>query len=71
MATRVNAVKPDKINKKKNNYENVKAFIMHMTFLSLRKSIIRIPPAKKAQIILLFVKKIKIPTKCLDFSDVF
>ena len=47
--------------------ENVKAFIIYVTFLL----IMTISPAKKAQIALLVTKEVKIPTKYSDFSDVF
>ena len=49
--------------------ENVEAFVVHVTSLSLK--LISIHPAQKAQIALLIAKKVKIPTNYLDFSDVF
>lgn len=48
--------------------KNIEAFIMYMTFLSLRKLTIIIYPTK---IVLLLIKKIKILNKYLDFLDVF
>lgn len=47
--------------------KNIKVFIVHIKQLSL----MLIHLAQKAQIILLIVEKIKIPTKDLDFADVF
>ena len=45
----------------------IELFIMHITFLLT----IVIHLAKKAQITLLVAKKVKIPTKYSDFSDIF
>ena len=49
--------------------ENVEAFVVHVTSLSLNS--IAIHPAREAQIALLVAKEAKIPTKYSDFSDVF
>ena len=49
--------------------ENVEAFVVHVT--SLRLNSIVIHPAKKAQIALLFAKKVQIPIKYSDFLDIF
>ena len=48
--------------------ENVEAFVMHVSSLGLR---ISIHPAKKAQLALLLTEKVIVPTKYLDFTDVF
>ena len=50
--------------------ENIKAFIVHVNFLSLGLKM-TIYPAKKVQIALLLPKKVTIPAKHLDFADVF
>ena len=47
--------------------KHVEAFVIHVTFLLT----MAIHPAKKAQIALLIVEEMKIPTNYLDFSDVF
>ena len=47
--------------------EHIKAFVMHVTFLST----IAIHLARKAQIVLLITEEVKIPTKYSDFLDVF
>ena len=49
--------------------ENLKAFVMHMTSFNL--NLMSIHPAGKAQIALLIIEKMQIPSKYLDFSDVF
>ena len=49
---------------------NIEAFMVHVDFLSLKSRMI-IYLAKKAQIILLLVKKVIIPTKYLYFVDIF
>ena len=48
--------------------ENIKAFVVHVSSLGLR---INIHPARKAQLALLLAKKVTVPAKCLDFTDVF
>ena len=48
--------------------ENVEAFVVHVSSLRSR---INIHPAKKAQLALLLTKKVTVPTKYLDFADVF
>ena len=47
----------------------VKAFLVYMISLSLNLMLIDL--AKKAQIVLLIAKKVKIPTKYSNFLDVF
>ena len=49
--------------------ENVEAFVVHVTSLSLSSMVIH--PAKKAQITLLVAKKVNIPIEYSDFLDVF
>ena len=49
--------------------ENVKVFIMHIT--SFRLNFMPIHSVCKAQIALLVKKKVKIPNKYLDFSNIF
>lgn len=49
--------------------KNIKAFMVYVT--SLKLSLILIYLAKKAQIALLFIKKVMIPAKYSDFSDIF
>ena len=49
--------------------ENVEAFVVQVTSLNLNS--ISIHPAQEAQIALLVIEEIKIPTKYSDFSDVF
>lgn len=49
--------------------KNIEAFVVYVTSLSL--SLMSIYLAKKAQIVLLLARKIKILAKYLDFSDVF
>ena len=51
--------------------ENIEAFMVHITFFSLRKPIILIHPAREIQIALLLTKKVKILTKYSDFFNVF
>lgn len=51
--------------------ENVEVFVVHLTFFSFNKLTIIIHLARKAQIALLFTKKIKISNNYLDFSNVF
>ena len=51
--------------------ENVKAFMVHVTSISLSKPNILIHPARKVQIASLITKEVKIPTKYSDFADVF
>ena len=48
--------------------ENIKAFVVHISYLGSR---ITIYLARKAQMALLLAKKVIIPTKYLDFADVF
>lgn len=49
--------------------EDVKAFVVHMSFLSLEPMIMY--RAWEAQIALLLTEKVTIPDKYLDFMDVF
>ena len=49
--------------------ENVKAFVVHVTSLSL--NLMPIHPAKKVQIVLLVIEKVQIPSKYPDFLDIF
>lgn len=49
--------------------ENIESFVIYMTFLSLSSILIHL--TKKAQSALLLTKKVKIPTKYSDFSDIF
>ena len=49
--------------------ENVEVFVVYVTPFNF--SLMPIQPIQKAQIALLFAKKVKIPTKYSDFSDVF
>lgn len=49
--------------------ENIKVFVMYITSLSLSLKLIY--PAKKTQIALLLIKKVKIPVKYLDLLNVF
>ena len=49
--------------------ENVETFVVHVKSLSLSSMLIF--PAQEAQIALLIAKKVKIPAKYSDFSDVF
>ena len=49
-------------------YENVEAFMVHVS--SFESGTIK-HPARKAQLALLLVKKVNIPTKYSDFADVF
>lgn len=51
--------------------ENIKIFIVYITFLNFSKLTIIIHLVKKAQIVLLLAKKIKISIKYLDFSNIF
>ena len=48
--------------------ENFKAFVVHVSFL---RSKMTIHPARKAQLALLLVKKVTVPTKYRDFAHVF
>ena len=48
--------------------ENIKAFVMYISFLGLK---IPIHPMKKAQMALLLGKKSTIMAKFLDFTNVF
>lgn len=50
---------------------NIEAFVMHVTYLSFNKLTMSIYPAKEVQIALLITKKIKIPVKYSNFSNVF
>ena len=50
--------------------ENIKTFVVHISFLSLKFKII-IYSARKVHIVLLLAKKVTITTKYLDFVDVF
>ena len=63
------------INKKKFDKvaldENIKAFVIYVTFFSLKELTMIIHLVKEAQIALLLAKKVKILTKYSDFSDVF
>ena len=49
--------------------ENIEAFVVHMTSLSLNSMLIH--PAREAQIVLLIAEEVKIPIDYSDFSDVF
>ena len=49
--------------------ENVEAFVVHVT--SLSRNLMSIYPAQETQIASLLAKKVKIPTKYSDFSDIF
>ena len=51
--------------------ENIEAFMMHMTSLSLSKPAMSIYPAREAKIALLTIEEVKIPAKFSDFSYVF
>ena len=51
--------------------ENVEAFVVHVTSISLSKPKMSIHPARKAQIASLIAKEVKILTKYSDFADVF
>lgn len=52
--------------------ENIKAFVVHMTFFrSCLKLIIRIYPARKIQIASQPTKKVKILAKSSNFSNIF
>ena len=50
--------------------ENIKTFVMHVSFLSLGSKI-TIYLAWKAQIALLLAKKVTIPVKYSDYADIF
>ena len=50
--------------------KNIKAFVVHMSFLSLGSKM-TIYPAWEAQIALLLAEKVIVPAKYLDFADVF
>ena len=49
--------------------ENVEAFVVHVTSLNLNS--MPIHPARKAQIALLVIEEVHIPSEYSDFSDVF
>ena len=49
--------------------ENVKAFVVYITSLNL--NLMPIYSAQEAQIALLVIKELKIPTKYSNFLDVF
>lgn len=49
--------------------ENIKAFVIHIAFFSLRQIIIY--PAWKAQIALLLTEKVTVLTKYLNFANIF
>ena len=49
--------------------ENVEAFVVHVTSLSLNSMAMH--PAREAQIASLVAEEVKIPTEYSDFSDVF
>lgn len=48
--------------------ENIEAFMVYVSLLKLK---INIYPAKKAYLALLFIKKVTISAKYLDFADIF
>ena len=48
--------------------KNIKAFVMHVSFLGSRMTI---NPARKAQSALLLAKEVTVPAKYLDFANVF
>ena len=50
--------------------KNFEAFVLYVSFLSLGSKM-TIHPARKAQIALLLAKKVTIPAKYTNFSDVF
>ena len=50
--------------------ENIRAFVVHVSFLSLRSKM-TIYLARKVRIVLLLVKKVIVSAKYLDFADVF
>ena len=50
--------------------KNIKAFVVHVSFLNLRSKM-TIHSAQEAQIALLLAKKVTVPTEYADFSDVF
>ena len=49
--------------------ENVKAFVVYVTFLNL--NLMPIHPAQKTKIALLVIQKMQIPSEYSDFSDIF
>ena len=49
--------------------KNVKVFVVHMTSFILNSMVIH--PALETQIASLVIEKVQIPSKYLDFSDVF
>lgn len=51
--------------------KNVKAFVVHMTFINLNKQKMSIQLAKEALIALLIVEKVQILTEYSDFSNRF
>ena len=50
--------------------ENIEAFVMHVSFLSLGSKM-TIYPARKAQIALVLAKEVTVPAEYSDFADVF
>ena len=50
--------------------KNIKAFVLHISFLRLRSKM-KIHLARKVQITLLLAKKVIVPAKYLDLADVF
>ena len=48
--------------------ENVEIFVVYVSSLGLKMSIL---PVKKAQLVLLLTKKVTVPAEYLDFADVF
>ena len=50
--------------------KNIKAFVMHISSLSLELKV-KINPAKKVQINLLLTKKVTVSTKYADFANIF
>ena len=50
--------------------ENIKAFVVHVSSLSLGSKMM-IYPARKAEIALLLAKKVTVPAEYSDFADVF
>ena len=51
--------------------ENIEAFMVHITFIRLKKPTILIHLAREAQIASLLSKKVTILDKYSDFSNVF
>ena len=50
--------------------ENIKAFVLHVSSLSLGSKM-TIHPVTEAQIALLLAKKVNVPAEYSDFADVF